>query len=100
LSESVNFIKTNQSDQHDLSHQSDSEYHNDYTSESSVNTDITKEVSRVTRTFISVSMIINLSQEQIQIINNAVQTAVTAVLKKYNSQTESSDSSKLSEPEK
>ena len=78
LFKSVNLIKTNQSDQFDLSyqsdlfHQSNSEYHDDYTSTSSVNISITKKVFKVTRIFISVSMIVSLFQEQIQIINDTV----------------------------
>jgi len=92
LSESVDLIKTNQSEQ------CDSEYYNDYTSASSINTDITKKILKALRT--SILMIINLSQKQIQIINDTVQTAVTTTLKKFNSQAESLNSSEFSRPEK
>jgi len=95
LFELINFIKTNQ-----FNHQSNSEYHNDYTLTSLFNINIIKKISKVTRIFISVSMIINLSQKQVQTINNIIQIAVTATLKKFNSQTEFSDLSELSESEK
>jgi len=95
LSELVNLIKTNQSDQSDLFYKSDFEYHNDYTSAPSINISITEKVFKETRTFTSVSMIINLSQEQVQIINNIVQITVTAALKRFNLQAESFDSSEF-----
>jgi len=81
-----------------LFYQFDSEYHSDYISASSININIIEKVFKMTRTSISVSMIVSLSQEQIQIIYDAVQTAVTAVLKRFNLQIKSSDSSELSEP--
>jgi len=56
-------------------------------------------VFKVIRTFILASIIINLSQKQVQTINNVIQTVVTTTLKKFNLQAESFDSSESSRSE-